>query len=143
MMKNKKFKEMKPWFRKFKGTIDNDSFDEYAPGADEFKTLEEYLKYHHDGCDSIFIKVFHRKNASVSLSLNEDIIDDYEAIIVHDNGAIQVYPSQYEDKCDAGDLTEDFNEWFDYEDVEFGGCGYCDTYLLDDGNLYDITLIKV
>lgn len=30
MMKNKKFKEMKPWFRKFKGKVDNDSFDEYG-----------------------------------------------------------------------------------------------------------------
>ena len=30
MMKNKNVKEMKPWFRGFKGTIDNDKFDEFG-----------------------------------------------------------------------------------------------------------------
>jgi DNA topoisomerase II len=30
MMKDRKIKEMKPWYRHFKGVIDNDSFDEYG-----------------------------------------------------------------------------------------------------------------
>jgi len=101
------------------------------------QTLAEYIAVAYETVSMMLIKVFHRKYAGCTLRLKKAYIDDgYEAVIVHDNGMIQLYPRIYEGE-DGGDVSDDISEYFDYEDVEYGDSIGGDAYLVSNGKLYN------
>ena len=66
----------------------------------------------------------------------------FEAVIVHSNGMVQLYPNIYEDDEYGGDISHRLSEFFDYEDVEYGGSIGGDAYLVSNGKMYDYTEVR-
>ena len=114
---------------------DYEDLDEVWLGYNQ-QTLAEYMAIAYDTVSLMLIKVFHRKSASCKLVLKPEVAEDVEAIIVHSNGMVQLYP--YTD----GDISDELQEYFDYEDVEYGGSIGGDAYLVSNGKLYDYRGIK-
>ena len=99
------------------------------------QTLEEYIAIAYETVSLMLIKVFHRKYADCHLVLKPEVAEDVEAIIIHSNGMVQLYP--YTD----GDISHELHEYFDYQINDYGDTIGGDSYLVSNGKLYDYSSI--
>ena len=81
----------------------------------------EYLNEEFANTPLIFARVWHRKYATYTIRLKEEWLDDVEAIILHSNDQIQLYPG-------ATVVDEsNMNDYFEIDEFgEFGGASGSD-----------------
>ncbi len=107
----------------------------------EYDTIEHYLQERYESAPCLFVRAWYRKGASVWLRLHQQCIGDgAEAVIVHNNSMIQVYPLIYQND-EGGDVTPEMKEWFEYSQPEY--CqdgGIAAEYMISNGKLYDYSL---